>query len=113
LPVCAGWPASTGGWRGRGRGWPRRPCRRGCPALARARELLARERRLVETRGAAAAAELVAVRRELSALEDEADRRPPLDDAAFEALLADLAGRVERLAAAERQAAEALRAAVP
>ena len=81
--------------------------------LARGAALLATRRRLVEERGAAAAAELADVQAELAALAREAADPQPLDPAALSALLDGLRGRVLALADAEETAATALRAAVP
>jgi hypothetical protein len=81
--------------------------------LARGAVLLARRRRLVEERGAEAAAELAAVQAELATLARDAADPQPLDAAARSALLADLKGQVLDLAEAEGAAAAALRAAVP
>ena len=81
--------------------------------LARGAALLATRRRLVEERGAAAAAELADVQAELAALAREAADPQPLDPAALSALLAGLRARVLALADAEEAAATALRAAVP
>jgi Domain of unknown function (DUF4872)/Butirosin biosynthesis protein H, N-terminal len=81
--------------------------------LARGAALLDRRRRLVEERGADAAAELAAVQAELDTLARDAADPQPLDPPARSALLADLRGRVLELAEAEEAAAAALRAAVP
>jgi Domain of unknown function (DUF4872)/Butirosin biosynthesis protein H, N-terminal len=81
--------------------------------LTRAATLLDRRRRLVEERGAAAAAELATVQAELDKLTHDTADPQPLDAAALSALLADLRRRVLDLAQAEEEAATALRAAVP
>ena len=81
--------------------------------LARGAALLATRRRLVEERGADAAAELAAVQAELAALAREAADPQPLDPATLSALLADLRDQVLDLADAEEGAAAALRAADP
>jgi Domain of unknown function (DUF4872)/Butirosin biosynthesis protein H, N-terminal len=81
--------------------------------LARGAALLATRRRLVEERGAAAAAELADVQAELAALARKAADPQPLDPAALSALLDGLRDRVLTLADAEETAASALRTAVP
>jgi hypothetical protein len=80
--------------------------------LTRAAELLTARRRLLEDRGAGAAAELAAIQAELAALAREAAHPQPLDAAALAALLGDLRERVLRLAAGEEDAVAALAAAL-
>ena len=81
--------------------------------LARGAALLDRRRRLVEERGADAAAELAATQAELAALAGAQRDPQPLDPAALTALLADLRAQVLDLAEGERAAATTLKAATP
>ena len=81
--------------------------------LARAAALLGRRRRLVEERGADAAAELAEVQAELAALAGDAADPQPLDPSVLSTLLSELRRRVLDLAEAEQAAADTLRGAVP
>jgi hypothetical protein len=81
--------------------------------LARGAVLLATRRRLVEERGAAAAAELAAVQSELDGLARAAADPQPLDAATLSELLAELRAQVADLAQGEEGAAAGLRAATP
>jgi hypothetical protein len=80
--------------------------------LARAADLLAGRRRLLEERGGQAAAELAAIQAELLGLARQAADPQPLDDTALPALLAEIRRRVLQLAEREEAAVTALRAAV-
>jgi len=82
------------------------------PGLGRARDLLVRKRQLVRQRGAGAGAEVAALARELDTLDGELRRDFPLDAGAAQALVAELAERVDGLRAGEERAATALRAVV-
>jgi hypothetical protein len=77
--------------------------------LARGRALLDRRRRLVEERGAEAAAALAAVQAELTDLARDAAEPQPLDAATLSGLLAELRAQVLDLAQAEEGAAATLR----
>jgi hypothetical protein len=81
--------------------------------LAQGAALLAGRRRLVEERGAAAAAELAAVQSELDGLARDAADPQPLDAATLAELLAELRVQVADLAQGEEGAAAGLRAAIP
>jgi len=81
--------------------------------LARGAVLLATRRRLVEERGADAAAELAAVQSELDGLARDAADPQPLDAAILSELLAELRAQIADLAQGEEGAAAGLRAAAP